>query len=167
MHAIEDTITLRDKELLRECVKVAHGAMENGNHPFGALLADKDGNILLTQGNAFTEGGSAYHAETLLCLKAAKLYSPEFLKDCTLYTNFEPCVMCTGAIYWSGIGRLVYAVTEEMLLSLTGDNEENPTFALSSRKVIEAGQKEIRVAGPTDDRELIDDVVRDHLTFWK
>ena len=75
--------------------------------------------------------------------------------------------MCTGAIYWSGIGRLVYGVTEEMLLSLTGDNEENPTFALSSRSVIEAGQKDIRVAGPVDDRNLIDEIVKDHLTFWK
>ncbi len=75
--------------------------------------------------------------------------------------------MCTGAIYWSGIGRLVYGVTEEMLLSLTGDNEENPTFALSSRSVIEAGQKDIRVAGPVDDRTLIDEIVKDHLTFWK
>ena len=167
MHVIEDRITERDKELLRECVKVAHDAMEKGNHPFGALLADKDGNILMTQGNAFTEGGSAYHAETLLSFKAAKQYSPEFLRECTLYTNFEPCVMCTGAIYWSGIGRLVYGVTEEMLLSLTGDNDENPTFALSSRTVIEAGQKEIKVAGPTDDGALIDEIVKDHIDFWK
>ena len=167
MHVIEDKITERDMELLRDCVKVAHAAMESGNHPFGALLADQDGNILLAQGNAFTEGGSAYHAETLLCLRAAKQYSPDFLKSCTLYTNFEPCVMCTGAIYWSGIGRLVYGVTEEMLLSLTGDNEENPTFALSSRSVIEAGQKDIRVAGPVDDRNLIDEIVKDHLTFGK
>ncbi|MGN0907350.1 MAG: nucleoside deaminase [Bullifex sp.] len=167
MHVIEDRISERDKELLRECVKVAHEAMESGNHPFGALLADKDGNILMTQKNAFTEGGSAYHAETLLSLKAAKQYSPEFLKECTLYTNFEPCVMCTGALYWSGIGRLVYGVTEEMLLSLTGDNDENPTFSLSSRTVIEAGQKEIKVAGPTDDMTLIDEIVKDHIDFWK
>ncbi len=77
MHVIEDKITERDMELLRDCVKVAHAAMESGNHPFGALLADQDGNILLTQGNAFTEGGSAYHAETQLCLRAAKQYSPD------------------------------------------------------------------------------------------
>ena len=71
-------------------MEIAHESMEKGNHPFGALLADENGNILLEQGNEFTEGGSAYHAETLLLLKAAKLYTPEFLSKCTLYSNFEP-----------------------------------------------------------------------------
>ena len=48
-----------DKKLLRRTAEIAHSAMENGNHPFGALLADKDGNILLEQGNDFKSGGSA------------------------------------------------------------------------------------------------------------
>ena len=80
MHVIEDKNTDFDKKMLRECIRVAHQSMENGNHPFGSVLADKGGNILLEMQNAFTEGGSAYHAETLLCLKAAKLYSPELIK---------------------------------------------------------------------------------------
>ena len=79
-----------DYRLLRRCVEIAHESMEKGNHPFGALLADKDGNILLEQGNEFQEGGSAYHAETLLLLKAAKLYAPEKLKECTKYTFDAP-----------------------------------------------------------------------------
>ena len=159
-------MTEKDKELLRECVKVAHEAMENGNHPFGALLADKDGNVLMTQGNAFTEGGSAYHAETLLCLKAAKVYSPEFLAECTLYTNFEPCCMCTGAVYWSNIGRICYGMTERELLSCTGDNEENPTFDLSSREVVKHGQKHVEIVGPTDDEDLKAEIIHDHIGFW-
>lgn len=80
MHVIEDKITDFDKKMLREYIRVAHQSMENGNHPFDSVLADKDGNILLEMQNAFTEGGSAYHAENLLCLKAAKLYSPELIK---------------------------------------------------------------------------------------
>lgn len=167
MHVIEDKITELDKKMLRECVRVAHESKLNGNHPFGSVLADKDGNILLEMQNAFTEGGSAYHAETLLAFKAAKLYSPDFLSSCTLYTNFEPCVMCTGAIYWANIGRLVYGATEEQLLSYTGANDENPTFSLDCRSVIEAGQKNIKVAGPVDDEELINEICADHVGFWK
>ena len=157
----------KDKELLRRTIEIAHEAMEKGNHPFGALLADRDGNILDEQGNAFTEGGSAYHAETLLLLRAAKKYSPEFLRECTLYSNFEPCCMCTGALYWTNVGRLVFGVTEKDLLKCTGDNEENPTFALSSREVAARGQKDIVIEGPTDDEELAAAILHDHIGFWK
>jgi len=165
--AIERKASKRDIELLYECAKIAHEGVQKGNHPFGALLADNDGNILIRQGNEFTEGGSSYHAETLLVLKAAKKYSPEFLKDCTLYTNFEPCCMCTGAIYWANIGRICFCATERTLLSYTGSNDENPTFSLSCRSVIEAGQKEIAVTGPVDDEDLVKALVKDHIGFWK
>ena len=161
-----DGMTEKDKTLLRECIKIAHEAMEKGNHPFGALLADKDGNILMRQGNEFLEGGSAYHAETLLLLKAARKYSAEEMRTFTLYSNFEPCCMCTGALYWSDVRRLVFGATEKELLSYTGSNEENPTFSLSSRSVVEHGQKDIEILGPTEDKELLDAIVHDHLEFW-
>ena len=160
-------MTEKDRELLRRTIVIAHEAMEKGNHPFGALLADKDGNILLEQGNEFREGGSAYHAETLLLLKAAKKYSPDFLKSCTLYSNFEPCCMCTGALYWTNVGRLVFGATEKDLLRFTGDNEENPTFSLSSSEVVRHGQKDIIIEGPSDDDALVEAICRDHMDFWK
>ena len=161
-----DGMTEKDKALLRECIRIAHEAMEKGNHPFGALLADKDGNILMEQGNAFTEGGSAYHAETLLLLRAARKFSPEELQSCTLYSNFEPCCMCTGALYWTNVGRLVFGATEDALLSYTGSNDENPTFSLSSREVVKHGQKPIEILGPTEDNALLEEIVRDHIGFW-
>lgn len=161
-----DGMTDKDKALLRECIRVAHEAMENGNHPFGALLADEDGNIIMEQGNAFTEGGSAYHAETLLLLRAAKKYSAEEMSHFTLYTNFEPCCMCTGALYWANVRRLVFGATEKQLLEYTGSNDENPTFSLPSREVVKYGQKDITILGPTDDTDLIKEIVKDHIGFW-
>lgn len=162
-----DGMTEKDKSLLWETVRIAHEAMEKGNHPFGALLADKDGNILLEQGNEFQSGGSAYHAETLLLLKAARIYSPEFLSECTLYSNFEPCCMCTGTLYWTNTLRLVFGATEKDLLKFTGDNDENPTFSLSSRDVVSHGQKDIEILGPTEDEELLKAICQDHIDFWK
>ena len=162
-----DGMTEKDIALLWETVRIAHEAMEKGNHPFGALLADKDGNILMEQGNEFQEGGSAYHAETLLLLKAAKKYSPEFLSTCTLYSNFEPCCMCTGALYWTNTLRLVFGATEKDLLKFTGDNEENPTFSIPSREVVSKGQKSIEILGPTEDKELLAAICKDHIDFWK
>lgn len=160
-------LTEKDKELLKRCTEIAHEAMLKGNHPFGALLADENFNILLEQGNAFLEGGSAYHAETLLLLKAAKQYPPEFLAKCSLYTNFEPCCMCTGALYWTNTLRLVYGATEKDLLKYTGNNEENPTFNLDCREVVKHGQKDITIVGPTDDEELLALICKDHIDFWK
>jgi tRNA(Arg) A34 adenosine deaminase TadA len=155
-----------DIRLLYETVRIAHAAKESGNHPFGALLADKDGNILLEQGNIHLEGGPAMHAETALMLKAGKTYSPEFLAECSLYSTAEPCVMCCGAMYWTNVRRLVFGITEEQLLSLTGSDEQNPTFDLPSISVLSHGQKDMEVVGPVEDENLCKAIIEDHIGFW-
>lgn len=158
--------TQDDIRLLYETVRIAHEAKMHGNHPFGALLADKEGTILLEQGNDHEEGGPAMHAETALMFKAGKLYSPEFLASCTLYTTAEPCVMCAGAMYWTNVRRLVYGITEEQLLKLTGSDDQNPTFNLPSHEVLAHGQKDIQIIGPVDDPTLVKAIIEDHLGFW-
>lgn len=159
--------TERDIELLYETVGVAKEAMAAGNHPFGALLADKDGNILMTQGNDSRGGSPCLHAETNLMIRAGREYSPEFLSTCTLYSNFEPCAMCTGAMYWTNVRRLVFGLTEAQLLSLTGAHDENPTLSLPAQAVLEHGQKDMVIVGPIDDPALVDAIVADHRNFWK
>ncbi len=156
----------KDIEILYETVRIAHEAFGRGCHPFGALLADKDGNILIEKGNNIKDS-PCLHAETAVMIEAGKKYSPDFLKDCSLYTNFEPCVMCTGAVYWTNVRRIVFGLSESQLLELTGDNEENPTFSLKTSEVIEKGQKDIILVGPTKDNKLKDAIMKDHLNFWK
>ena len=144
---------------------IARKARENGNTPFGAVLVDPDGNVIMEQGNA--EGDlhdATAHAERMLASRASQKYSKEFLWGCTLYTTFEPCCMCTGAIYWSNIGKIVYGLTEERLLQLTGADEKNPTFNISCRTILAAGQKPIEVLGPFD--EIADQVVEVQKGFW-
>jgi tRNA(Arg) A34 adenosine deaminase TadA len=72
--------------------------------------------------------------------------------------------MCTGAIYWANVGRIVYGIAETKLLEMTGDNPKNPTMSLPCRTVIAAGQKEIEVVGPVD--EVKEDVLKVHEGFW-
>jgi len=144
---------------------IARKARANGNTPFGAVLVDPDGNVIMEQGNA--EGDlhdATAHAERMLASRASQKYSKEFLWGCTLYTTFEPCCMCTGAIYWSNIGKIVYGLTEERLLQLTGADEKNPTFNISCRTILAAGQKPIEVLGPFD--EIADQVVEVQKGFW-
>ncbi|APE33834.1 tRNA-specific adenosine deaminase [Nocardia mangyaensis] len=145
------TLTAADRALLDTAVAIARRSREHGNHPFGALLAGSDGAVLLEAENTVaTERDATGHAETNLVRLSTAAYEPEFLRGCTLYTSTEPCAMCAGAIYWSGIGRVVYALGEDELLALTGANPENPTMALPCRTVFAAGQRELLVLGPVD-----------------
>lgn len=152
--------------LLERCVEISQNARNHGNTPFGALLADSKGNILLEQENIeITEQICTGHAETSLAAKASKLYSKEFLWQCKLYTTAEPCAMCTGAIYWGNIGTIVYALTEKRLLELTGDNEQNPTFDLPAQQIIDRGQKLIQIIGPFP--EVEEKARKVHEGYWK
>jgi tRNA(Arg) A34 adenosine deaminase TadA len=104
-----------DDALLRRAFDVARRSRAAGDHPFGSVLADGAGRALIEQGNGFTsEGGDrTAHAERILASRAARTYDLAFLARCTLYTSAEPCAMCAGAIYWAGIGRVVYGQSEK------------------------------------------------------
>ena len=106
-----------DEALLRRAFDVARRSRAAGDHPFGSLLADGEGRALMEQGDGYTsEGGDrTAHAERLLASRAARASMIDFLARCTLYTSAEPCAMCAGAIYWAGIGRVVYGQTEKAL----------------------------------------------------
>ena len=56
--------------------------------------------------------------------------------------------MCAGAIYWAGIGRLVYGLSEHRLRGVTGNHPENPTLDLPCREVFASGQRPTEVVGP-------------------
>ncbi len=152
-----------DLALLRRAIAIAYRARAHGNHPFGALLADRDGNVLLEAENTVTtDHDCTGHAETNLMRMASRQYEPAFLADCALYTSTEPCAMCAGAIYWSGVGRVVFAMSEEDLLALTGDNPENQTFTLPCREVFARGQRQVAVDGPA----LAEEARQAHAGFW-
>ena len=150
---------------LRRCIEISQNERNNGNTPFGAILVDECGKILLEQENIEITGKICTgHAETTLAERASHLYSKEFLWKCTLYTTAEPCAMCTGSIYWANIGRVVFAMTERRLLELTGNNEQNPTFDLPCRKIFAAGQKKIEVIGPIT--EVEEEAAMVHKGYW-
>lgn len=154
----------QDLRLLRRAIAVAAEARATGRHPFGALVADAEGRVLAECGNNSMppEGDPTQHAELRAAAAAVRNTGLEAMASTTLYTSAEPCVMCTGAVYWTGIGRIVYALSEHRLLGLTGANPENPTFALPCREVIARGQRPIEVLGPL----LEDEAALPHVGFW-
>src|SRR6202161_1013210 len=115
----------RDQDFLRQSFAVARRSLTPGNHPFGAILVDDEGNVLIEAENGYmpAHDGTA-HAERLLATQACTTLSPQVLGKATLYSSAEPCAMCAGAIYWAGIGRLVYGLSEHRLRGVTGDHAE-------------------------------------------
>ncbi|MEI8277243.1 MAG: nucleoside deaminase [Hyphomicrobiales bacterium] len=152
-----------DEDLLRRAFDVAESALENGNHPFGAILVGPDGEVLLEAENGYLpDGDMTAHAERLLATAACKAFEPDELAECTLYSSAEPCAMCAGAIYWAGIGRIVYGLSEARLKTITGDHDENPTLDLPCRTVFASGQRKVEVTGPL----LEDEAAAQHEGVW-
>ena len=148
---------------LRRAFELARQAVAHGNHPFGAVLVDAEGNTVAEAENTVvTERDCTGHAETNLMRSASKQFDRDFLAACTLYTSTEPCVMCSGAIYWGNVRRVVFGLRESELLKMTGDNPENPTLSLPAHEVFKHGQYEVEIVGP-----LLEDEARAvHANFW-
>ena len=146
---------------LRRANAVAARALALGRHPFGALLVAPDHEtVLAEQGNV----DSVNHAESVLARHAAQNFAPGYLWQCTLVTTVEPCGVCAGTQYWANIGRVVYGMTEERLLALTGRHAENPTMSLPCREVFARGQKAVQVIGPVPEVEA--EIAALHAGFW-
>lgn len=133
---------------LRHAFAVARRARANGKHPFGATLVDARGRVLMEQENAFDTEGRTGHAETVLSRRACAAYSAEELAQTTMYVSAEPCAMCAGSLYWAGIGRVVYAMSEHKLKRIIGPHPDNLTLDLPCRVVLESGQRPVEVIGP-------------------
>ncbi|HSD38027.1 MAG TPA: nucleoside deaminase [Rhodocyclaceae bacterium] len=154
-----------DMRLLRQAIALSAESRGRKRHPFAALVADREGNVWVECFNDSRPptGDPTCHAERLAAAQAARVLPPEKLAECTLYTSAEPCAMCAGAIYWCGIGRVVYGLSEERLLTLTGNDPENPTLSLPCRDVFTRGQRQVEVHGPL----LEDEAAVPHHQFWR
>ncbi len=152
-----------DLRLIRVAIDVARRARERGNHPFGAILADEDGQILMEAENTvLTEEDCTAHAELNLMREASKKYDRDFLANCSVYTSTEPCPMCAGAIFWGNVRRVVYGLSEAGLYEMTGEDNEEVLY-LPCRELFGKGKKPIEVRGPI----LEEEARKVHEGFWR
>jgi tRNA(Arg) A34 adenosine deaminase TadA len=94
-----------DAEHLRLAMGLAREAREGGNAPFGAVLVGEGGEILAEGKNTVsTERDVTGHAEANLVRAAFRSLDAKTLVSSTLYASAEPCAMCSGAIFWAGVG---------------------------------------------------------------
>jgi tRNA(Arg) A34 adenosine deaminase TadA len=149
---------------LERAIALAAAAREHGNHPFGSLLVDGAGDVVLEAENTVvTTRDVTGHAELNLVREAGSRFDPVELGGYTLYASTEPCAMCAGAIFWSGIGRVVFALSSATLGTIVADPTGAWTLAVSCREVFARGGRAIDVRGP-----LIEDRARVvHDGFWQ
>ncbi len=145
-------------KFLREAIRLADEAVAHGNHPFGAVLVHADQIVLTAENTCITANDITNHAETNLVRLACQQYDHDFLRQCTLYASTEPCPMCSGAIFWSGIGKVVYACSAEHLYAITGRS----VLPVTCQEILSKGQPPIEVIGPFLEAEA----VQSHLKYW-
>ena len=151
-----------DAAHLARAIAVAQSSRQGGNHPFGAVLVAGDGATLEAENSVVTTNDPTGHAELNLVRLAGRRLSRDQLAVSTLYTSTEPCAMCCGAIYWAGIGRVVYALPEEALAALVPAQDGAPTMDLPCREVFARGGTPVIVAGPA----LVEEASAVHAGFW-
>lgn len=139
----------RDKELLRAALALARRSMDKGNLPFGCVMADKGGNIIEEGENTVvTTGDSIAHCEINLVHKLAGKFDLQFLEGCTIYASTEPCPMCTAAIFWAGIGRIVFALGKDSYHSIARTTNPSHLFDLSAEKLLSYAKRPVKISGP-------------------
>lgn len=161
--AMEVQLTRQEVALLRASFDTALRAVEAGNHPFGAILADSDGQVLLEAENTVVTGGDITgHAETNLVRLIDRESFSGSLERCTLYASTEPCAMCSAAIYWAGIGRVIYGLGQERFYSSLGEERQRQGLILHCRDVMAHGGRSVEVVGPA----LEDEAFAVHKGSW-
>lgn len=98
---------------MRRALAAAGEAVAAGDMPFGAVLARGSQLLLVARNEQRTTQDPMAHAEVVLIRRALSELGPDAVRGATVYASGEPCAMCAGAMFWAGIGRVVYAATAE------------------------------------------------------
>ena len=110
-----------DIKFMQLAIELSKQAVKHGNEPFGAVLT-KDGQVVCTNENSiYTSKNPTAHAEMGLLLSFCSDTGITDLSEYTLYSSCEPCYMCSGAMVWFKLGRLVYGASDIDLAGLLNE----------------------------------------------
>lgn len=110
-----------DEKYMRKAIELSAEAVKHGNEPFGAVLV-KNGEIVFTNENQiYSRNDPTFHAEAGLIRRFCTEIGVTDLNEYTLYSSCEPCFMCSGAMVWVNLGRLVYGAGNDDLEKMLGN----------------------------------------------
>lgn len=138
-------ITDADQEPMRLAIEASREAVAEGNMPFGATLVSPAGALLWTaMNNQITSGDCTGHAELVLVRDATAKLGADALRGGTVYASGEPCAMCSGAMFWAGIRRVVFAASQHDIIEALGGDQ----LPIRSAQVYAGASPAVQVDGP-------------------
>ncbi|NKC34426.1 nucleoside deaminase [Falsiroseomonas selenitidurans] len=155
-----------DLARLRHAFALAGEARARGDRPFAAVIVAADGTPLAeglsTQGAG--GGGTLAHSEMNACQAVIATAVPRAtLRGATIYSSGEPCAMCSAAIFYAGIGRVVYGLSAAAILHLRNAQPHTAGLSLSCRAVLETAAEPVAVLGPL----LEEEGAVPHQGYWR
>lgn len=102
-----------DELYMKQALKEAQHAFDEGEVPVGAIIV-MNGRVIAKGYNQVEKlTDSTAHAEIIALTAAFNFLGSKYLPDATIYVTLQPCLMCSGALYWSKIARIVYGAEDE------------------------------------------------------
>ena len=112
---------MQDEVFMKKAIELSRLAVEHGNEPFGAVLV-KDNEIVFTNENQiYTKHDPTFHGEAGLIREFCEKTGITDLREYTMYSSCEPCFMCSGAMVWVKLGRLVCGASNIDLENIRGN----------------------------------------------
>lgn len=141
-----------DQQAMQMAIKASEQALSNGDMPFGATLVSKSGEVLMVDKNTQnSQNDCTAHAELALIRNAQLTLPKGAMAGASIYASGEPCAMCTGAIFWAGIERIIYAASQDDIAKALGGK----ILPLKSIDVLNGADPKVRVDGPLLREEAI------------
>lgn len=149
-----------DVALLRLAIEESALAAAAGDPPYGAVLASVDGHVLARGRNeSITRGDATAHAE-LNALRTAERLAERTSAGLTIYASAEPCAMCTAASYYSGVERIVFAMSGRETRAYHG---HRPMLNIAAAQLLQyATHQNVTLAGPL----LAEEARSVHQSYW-
>lgn len=104
---------MTDEQYMLQAIKQAQTAFDKDEVPVGAIIVLNGQIIARSHNQVEMLNDSTAHAEILALTTAYHHLGSKYLPDATLYVTVEPCLMCSGALYWSKIGRIVFGAADD------------------------------------------------------
>lgn len=111
---------MQDEVFMRKAIELSMLAVEHGNEPFGAVLVKDNEMVFTNENQIYTRHDPTFHGEAGLIREFCAQTGITDLQEYTMYSNCEPCFMCSGAMVWVKLGRLVYAASNMELEKILG-----------------------------------------------
>ena len=146
-----------DLTFIRRAIALSQHAVEEGNGPYGALLVHENKILIEGWNKTNTLKDKTLHAEMDVLRQAYGALSQSIISKATLYSSTEPCAMCAGGLYWSGVKRVVFGCSIDREVSITKGALHIPcAFILDAKP-------DMDVCGPV----LEDEAAQVHIDFVK